>query len=73
VLGRVKAGSLRLVEAAELMGLSYRHAKRVWKRYRAMGAKGLRHLGCGRESNPPVTLKTGNLFILGMPEMRRLP
>ena len=51
VLGRVKAGSLRLVEAAELMGLSYRHAKRVWKRYRAMGAKGLRHLGCGRESN----------------------
>jgi hypothetical protein len=23
----------------------------VWKRYRAGGAKGLRHLGCGRESN----------------------
>jgi Helix-turn-helix domain len=34
VIGRVKAGSLRLKEAAELLGLSYRHAKRVWARYR---------------------------------------
>jgi transposase len=51
VLGRVKAGSLRLMEAAELMGLSYRHAKRVWGRFREGGAKGLLHRGCGRESN----------------------
>ena len=51
VLGRVKAGNLNLVEAAELMGLSYRQAKRVWVRFRDGGAKGLRHLGCGRESN----------------------
>lgn len=51
VLGRVKAGSLKVVEAAELMGLSYRQAKRVWKRYRAGGAKELGHRGCGRPSN----------------------
>lgn len=51
VLGRVKSGSLRLVEGAELMGLSYRQGKRVWARYRAGGAKGLQHQGCGRRSN----------------------
>ena len=39
VMGRVKAGSLRLQEAAELPGLSYRQAKRVWARYRGGGAK----------------------------------
>lgn len=51
VLGRVKAGSVSLVEAAELLGLSYRQTKRVWSRFRAGGAKDLRHRGCGRESN----------------------
>src|SRR5437667_660416 len=43
VMGRVKAGSLRLQEAAELLGLSYRQAKRVWARYRGGGAKALQH------------------------------
>lgn len=51
VMGRVKAGSLRLVEAAELLGLSYRQAKRVWARYRGGGAKALQHGNCGRRSN----------------------
>jgi hypothetical protein len=51
VLGRVKAGSLRLQDAAELMELSYRQAKRVWARYRAGGAKGLQHRHCGSGSN----------------------
>ena len=49
--GRVKAGSLRLQEAAELLGLSYRQAKRVWARYRGGGAKALQHGNCGRISN----------------------
>jgi len=40
-----------LNEAAELVGLSYRQMKRVWARYRAGGAKGLQHRGCGRRSN----------------------
>jgi hypothetical protein len=41
VMGRVKAGSLRLREAAELLELSYRQTKRVWARYRGGGAKAL--------------------------------
>lgn len=51
VMGRVKAHSLRLVEAAELLGLSYRQTKRIWARYRAGGAKALQHGNCGRVSN----------------------
>ncbi len=39
VLAEVKAGSLRLTEAAERMGLSYRQAKRLWKRYRRKGLR----------------------------------
>lgn len=50
-LGRVKAGSLLLKEAAELMDLSYRQAKRVWARYRGGGAKALQHRSCGSGSN----------------------
>jgi transposase len=51
VMGRVKAGNLRLKEAAELLALSYRQAKRVWARYRGGGAKALQHGNCGRVSN----------------------
>ena len=41
VLGRVKAETLRLVDAAKMLELSYRQAKRLWQRYREEGAKGL--------------------------------
>ena len=51
VMGRVKARSLRLCEAAELLQLSYRQSKRMWARYRESGAKGLQHGNCGRVSN----------------------
>lgn len=51
VMGRVKARSLRLREAAEMLDLSYRQTKRVWARYRAGGAKALRDGNCGRGSN----------------------
>src|SRR2546429_9136357 len=50
VMGRVKAGSLRLQEAAGLLGVSYRQAKRVWGGYRGGGAKALQHGNCGRVS-----------------------
>ena len=55
VMGRVKAGSLRLREAAELLELSYRQTKRVWARYRGGGAKALQHRSCGRRSNRAYT------------------
>ena len=51
VMGRLKAGSLRLNEAAEMLGLSYRQVKRIWARYRSGGAKALQHGNCGRVSN----------------------
>lgn len=51
VLARVKAGTLALTQAATLMGVSYRQAKRLWRRYRQGGAKALRHGHAGRPSN----------------------
>jgi transposase len=57
VMGRVKAHSLRVREAAELLELSYRQAKRIWARYRAGGAKALQHGNCGQVSNRAYTAK----------------
>lgn len=51
VMGRVKAGNLRLREAAEQLGVSYRQTKGVWARFRSGGAKALQHGNCGRRSN----------------------
>lgn len=51
VFGRVGRGELRLVEAAELLQLSYRQTKRIWQRYQAEGDAGLVHKGRGRRSN----------------------
>jgi transposase len=50
VLSRVKSKELKVVDAASLIRVSYRQAKRLWKRYRAEGAKGLRHGNAGRAS-----------------------
>ena len=51
VLGRVKSKTLRLSDAAKMLELSYRQTKRLWKRYRREGAKGLQHRSAGRDSN----------------------
>ena len=51
VLSRVKAGTLTVCSAATLLGVSYRQAKRLAQRYRAEGAKGLKHRSAGRASN----------------------
>jgi len=50
VLARVKSKELRLIEAATMLGISYRQAKRLWKRYRKQGAEGLRHGNVGKPS-----------------------
>jgi transposase len=57
VLARVAAGTLKLGSAAALMEVSYRQAKRVYRRYRAEGAKGLKHGGAGRPSNRAIETK----------------
>ena len=49
--GRVASGSLSLSQACELLELSYRQGKRLWRRYGAGGAAGLQHGLCGRVSN----------------------
>ena len=51
VMERVKSGELKLVNAAVMMGLSYRQTKRLAKRYREVGAKGLKRGSAGREWN----------------------
>jgi len=51
VLARVVSGELKLVNAAVMMGLSYRQTKRLGQRYREEGAEGLKHRSAGRESN----------------------
>jgi transposase len=51
VLGRVKGQTLRLVDAAKMLEVSYRQAKRLWQRYREEGGKGLQHRSAGRSSN----------------------
>ena len=50
VFERVASGQWSLVDAAEQLGLSYRHCKRVYARLRAQGDAGLVHLGRGRPS-----------------------
>jgi transposase len=51
VLARVAAGTLSMRSAATMMAVSYRQAKRLYRRYRAEGARGLKHRGAGRRSN----------------------
>jgi transposase len=50
-LARVRSKQLRLVDAARLMRVCYRQAKRVWRRYREEGAAGLKHRSAGRPSH----------------------
>ena len=51
VLARVQSGGLRVKDAAALLGVSYRQAKRLWRRYRREGAAGVKHRSAGRRSN----------------------
>ncbi len=57
VLSRVKGRTLSVGSAATLLDVSYRQAKRLARRYRAEGAKGLKHRSAGRPSSharPPM-------------------
>ncbi len=51
VLARVREEGLKLADAAAILGVSYRHVKRLSQRFRARGAKGLIHGNVGRRSN----------------------
>jgi hypothetical protein len=57
VMGRVGSGDLKLRDAAVMLELSYRQTKRLWRRYRRVGSKGLKHGNAGRRSNHSKPLK----------------
>jgi transposase len=51
VMRRIRDGTLSRGEAAVLLGLSYRQVKRICRRFRLRGQKGLIHGNVGRRSN----------------------
>lgn len=62
-LTRVKRGEVSVVCAAELMGLSLRQARRVWKRFRSEGDAGLVHGLRGRAGNRRLDQETRDRII----------
>ena len=57
VLSRVKEKLISVGKAGELLGLSYRQTRRLWKRYREGGEKGVIHRGRGAESNNHLSVQ----------------
>src|SRR5579859_7336214 len=59
VFKQVEQDELKLVEASDVLGLSYRQAKRVWSRYRVGGDSGLVHASRGKPGKraKPAELK----------------
>jgi transposase len=59
VMKQVQEEELKLIEASEVLGLSYRQAKRVLSRFRAHGDSGLVHASRGRPGKraKPADLK----------------
>ena len=51
VLARVASKQLRVIDARGLIRVSYRQAKRLWKRYREEGPAGLKHRSAGAVSH----------------------
>ena len=51
VMQRLKDKRLRQKEAASLLDLSVRHVKRLWRKYRKAGTKGLLSVRRGKASN----------------------
>jgi transposase len=51
VFRRVEDEAMKLVEAAEVLGLSYRQTKRLYRQYGKKGIKGLVHGSTGKPSN----------------------
>jgi len=67
VMARVSQGDLAVVDAAVLLGLSYRQTKRIWRAYRRKGARALQHQSAGRPSNraTPRAVRRRALALIG--------
>ncbi len=59
VMKEIQERRLRVVEASEVLGVSYRQAKRIWKRYQLGGDSGLVHMSRGKPGKraKPAELK----------------
>ena len=57
ILSRVAAGALTLKQAAQLLGVSYRHAKRLSHRFQHNGSAGLVHGHTGHRSNRAMPIE----------------
>lgn len=59
VMAKVKGEGMTVKDAADLLGISYRQCRRIHKRYRDEGDRGLIHRNRGRESNrsKPMVVK----------------
>jgi len=51
MMNRVEGKAMTIKEAAEVMGISYRQGRRIYRRYVSEGDKGLAHRNRGRPSN----------------------
>ena len=51
MMSRVEEETMTIKEAAEVMGISYRQGRRIYRRYVIEGDKGLVHRNRGRPSN----------------------
>jgi transposase len=68
VLGWKERSGISLVKAAETMEVSYRQAKRLWKRFKAKKSAGLVHLGRGKRSNRGYDLEVKEQVLRGYRE-----
>jgi transposase len=50
-MGRVSGRELKLKDAAAMLQLSYRQGKRLWRKYREAGSRGLQHGNVGQASH----------------------
>jgi len=63
ILSRVKDRLITQIKASELLGLSYRHARRIYRRYREQGDKGLIHKSRGKPSHRRIEEKTKDTIL----------
>ena len=63
VMGRVERKEMKLMEAAEVLGVTYRQSRRRYKRYREGGAAALVHRSRGAGSNRGLSEETRNTIV----------
>ena len=65
VMSKVREGGMTIRESSEVIGISYRQGRRIYRRYLEEGDKGLIHRSRGRPSNrgKPLEVREEVLFL----------